>query len=178
MHGARRWEASRKLGELSRTVGGRIVPRWCKEARERGNGARRTRSRIGSPLLTMNTTTTTKVTHEIPLADAIDLARMRCSILEAEFQATLPFATDEQAAACVAAAEGFQAVKVPGLGTQFRLSASQKLAVKEARQRHSATATEQKAQIAEKIANCTTITRFKFKANREGKISGQVAFTL
>ena len=133
---------------------------------------------IGSPLLTMNTTTTKAITHEIPLADAIDLARMRVSILEAEFNATLPFATDEQAAACIAAAEGFQAVKVPGLGTTFRLSASQKLAVKEARTRHSTNATAQKAQIAEKIANCMSITRFKFKATREGKISGQVAFTV
>ena len=157
--------------------GGGLSPRWCKEARD-GETAQGALVPIGSPLLTMNTTTTKAITHEIPLADAIDLARMRCSILEAEFQATLPFATDEQAAACIAAAEGFQAVKVPGLGTTFRLSASQKLAVKEARTRHSANATEQKAQIAEKIANCTTITRFKFKANRDGKVSFQVAGTI
>lgn len=123
-------------------------------------------------------TITTNVMPQLSLADSIAITRLRLQVMEREQEMLLPYATDEQLAQVIASAEGFEAVKVKGMGTLWRLSESQKESVKEARGRHAANATARKAEIGKQIAECRAVTRYKYKASRDGKITGSVNFTL
>lgn len=123
-------------------------------------------------------TITTNVMPELSLNDAIAITRLRLQVMEREAEIRLPYATDEQLAQVIASTEGFEAVKVKGLNVTFRLSEDQKEQVKEARGRHATNATARKAEIGKQIAECTTVTRYKYKASRDGKITGTVNFTL
>ena len=136
------------------------------------------RDREAAPSSCHMSTVTTNVLPQLSLADSIAITRLRLQVMEREQEMLLPYATDEQVAQIVAAAESFEAVKVKGLGVTFRLSESQKEAVKEARGRHAANATARKGEIGKQIAECTAVTRYKYKASRDGKITGTVNFTL
>lgn len=136
------------------------------------------RDREAAPSSCHMSTITTNAMPELSLNDSIAITRLRLQVMEREAEMRLPYATDEQVAAVVAAAEGFESVKVKGMGTLWRLSESQKEAVKEARGRHAANATARKAEIGEQIKTCSAVTRYKFKASRDGKITGTVNFTL
>lgn len=136
------------------------------------------RDREAAPSSCHMSTITTNVLPQLSLADSIAITRLRLQVMEREQEMLLPYATDEQLAQIVAAAESFEAVKVKGLNVTFRLSESQKEEVKEARGRHAANATARKGEIGKQIAECTAVTRYKYKASRDGKITGTVNFTL
>lgn len=136
------------------------------------------RDREAAPSSCHMSTVTTNVLPQLSLADSIAITRLRLQVMEREQEMLLPYATDEQVAQIVAAAESFEAVKVKGLNVTFRLSESQKEQVKDARHRHATNATARKEEIGKQIAGCTAVTRYKYKASRDGKITGTVNFTL
>lgn len=114
----------------------------------------------------------------LPLDLKIENAQIVLKRLQEDFLRTLPFATDAEAQLVYDAALSYEVRKVPGLNTKFRLSGAQKAKLKEAHETHSREATLKKGEIGKQIANCSQITRYKFKGSREGKITGTVAFVL
>lgn len=124
---------------------------------------------------TMSTETVTNqnqgVVHSqagVPLEIQVETATRTLARLQEDFIASLPFATESQALAVIAAAESEETVKVPGFNTTFRLSKANKADVQLARARHGKAMTAKREEIAEEVAR-SEITSRKYKLAKDGK---------